>query len=187
MKTWLTWVVFAVTTVTTALGYAVPAVVDALARDPGFFDGEVWRLVTPILVNPQGWGQIFNNGIGLLIFGALVEQVYGRARWLVLYLTGGVVGEVYSYASEYYNAGSSVAVAGLLGGVAAWLLVGRPGTPSAMRAGAGALLVGAFALAVSGDNHGAPLLAGAVVGGVMIRFPHGSDRGGDARAGTGVA
>ncbi|GAA3391338.1 rhomboid family intramembrane serine protease [Cryptosporangium minutisporangium] len=168
MRARLTWMVFVLTAVFTAVGYAEPAVVDALGRDPAVHDGEVWRLVTPILVNPQGWGQIFNNGIGLLILGAIAERVYGRVRWAVLYLTGGVVGEVYSYAIDYYSAGSSVAVAGLLGGVAVWLLVGSAGLPSAIRAGAGLLLVGAAVLAASGDNHGAPVLAGAVVGAVLI-------------------
>jgi rhomboid protease GluP len=172
MKTWLTWVVFAVTAVTTALGYAVPAFSDALARDPAFFDGQYWRLVTPILVNPEGWGQIITNGIGLVVFGSIAERVFGRRAWLALYLTGGVVGEIYSYALEYYSAGSSVAVAGLLGGWAAWLLSGAAKVPLPARVGAVVVpVLGAF-LAATGDNHGAPLLAGTVLGGVLAwRYP----------------
>ncbi|GAA0257636.1 rhomboid family intramembrane serine protease [Cryptosporangium japonicum] len=167
MKTTLTWAVFAVTAATTALGYAVPAFSDALARDPAFFDGQVWRLVTPILVNPEGWGQVLTNGIGLLMFGAIAERVFGRRAWLALYLTGGVVGEVYSYALEYYSAGSSVAVAGLLGGLAAWLISGAAKVALALRAGAGAVLLLGVLLAATGDNHGAPLLAGALLGGAL--------------------
>ena len=168
MKTWLTWVVFGVTAVFTGLGYLVPAVADALARDPAFFDGQVWRLVTPILVNPEGWGQVVFNGIGLLIFGAIVERVYGRVAWLALYLTGGVVGEIYSYAIEYYSAGASVAIAGLLGGVAAWLISGAAKVVLALRVGALVVLVLGAVLAATGDNHGAPLLAGGALGGALV-------------------
>ena len=168
MKIGLTWVVFGVTAVLTALGYAVPAFVDALGRDPAVHDGQVWRLVTPILVNPQGWGQILANGTGLLLWGAIVERTFGRWQWVALYLTGGVVGEVYSYAMDYYQAGSSVAIAGLLGGVAAWLISGVARVPWALRVGAVIVLVRGAWLAVEGDNHGAPLLAGAVLGGVLI-------------------
>jgi len=167
VKIWLTWTVFGITAVFTALGHAVPAVSDALARDPAFFDGQIWRLVTPILVNPQGWGQIFTNGLGLLIFGPIAERVYGQARWIALYLTGGVVGEIYSYALEYYSAGSSVAIAGLWGGLAAWAIAGSARLPLPVRVGAGVLLVAGLVLAVDGDNHGAPLLAGAVLGGIF--------------------
>lgn len=167
MKNWLTGVVFAVTAVTTALGYAVPAFSDALARDPAFFDGQVWRLVTPILVNPEGWAQIVVNGIGLLVFGALAERAFSRRAWLALYLTGGVVGEIYSYALEYYSAGSSVAVAGLLGGVAGRLIGGFANVPLPLRVGACSVPVLGAWLAVTGDNHGAPLLAGTLLGGVL--------------------
>lgn len=165
MKGWLTWAVFGVTAVFTALGYAAPTVVDALGRDPAVHDGQVWRLVTPILVNPQGWGQIFTNGIGLLLFGPIAERVYGPVRWAALYLTGGIVGEVYSYAINYYSAGSSVAIAGLWGGLAAWVLSGAARLPLPVRVGAAALLIAGVVLAVDGDNHGAPLVAGAVLGG----------------------
>jgi hypothetical protein len=37
-----------------------------------------------------------------------------------------------------------------------------------MRVGAGVVLVGAAALAATGDNHGAPVLAGAALGAVLL-------------------
>jgi membrane associated rhomboid family serine protease len=167
-RPWLVWVVFGVTAVTTALGYLLPAFSDALARDEGFFHGQVWRIITPILVNPEGVGQLVVNGLGLLILGPIAERVYGPARWGALYLAGGLVGEIYSYAEHYYSAGNSVALAGLLGGLAVWLLSGAARVPLPARLAAGLALVGGVALAVLGDNHGTSILAGGVLGGALI-------------------
>jgi membrane associated rhomboid family serine protease len=160
----LVWVVFAVTAVITALGYLVPAFDHALTRDEGFFHGQVWRLVTPILLNPEGVGQLVINGVGLIVFGPLAERVFGPVRWAVLYLLGGLVGEVYSYAEHYYSAGSSVAIAGLLGGLAGWVISGAAELPLPARLGACVAPLGGIALAVLGDNHGTSILAGTLLG-----------------------
>lgn len=163
-RPWLVWAVFGVTAVTTALGYLLPSFSDALARDPDFAHGQVWRIITPILVNPEGIRQLIVNGIGLLLLGPIAERIYRPARWAALYLTGGLVGEVYSYATHNYSAGSSVAIAGLLGGIAAWLVSGAAEVPLPARVAASFALVGGVALAVLGDNHGTSILAGAALG-----------------------
>ena len=163
-RPWLVWAVFGVTAVTTALGYLVPSFADALARDPDFAHGQLWRIITPILVNPAGARQLIVNGVGLLVLGPIAERIYRPARWAALYLTGGLVGEVYSYATHNYGAGSSVAIAGLLGGIAAWLVSGAAEVPLPARVAASFALVGGVALAVLGDNHGTSILAGAALG-----------------------
>ncbi|MDR8409675.1 rhomboid family intramembrane serine protease [Nonomuraea sp. 3-1Str] len=165
----LTWAVFGVTAVTTALGVLLPGFTQALARTPGFFHGQWWRLASPILVNPEGWHQVVFNGLMLLVVGAAAERVLGRLRWAVLYAAGALAGNAVGYLTGQYSAGSSVAVAGLAGGLAVWVLTGRAGLPAPPRLAAGALLAGAVALAVIGDNHGLPLLSGALLGAVFLR------------------
>lgn len=160
---------FGVTAVTTAAGLLDPGVARALVRSPEFFAGQWWRLVSPVLVHPEGWHQVILAGLMLPVLGATAERVFGPVRWIALYGTGAVTGNLAGHAAGSYSAGSSVAVAGLLGGLAVWVLTGRAGLRGPLRIGAGVLPSGGVALAVLGDVHGAPLLAGSLVGLVLLR------------------
>ncbi|WP_326821148.1 rhomboid family intramembrane serine protease [Streptosporangium sp. NBC_01756] len=167
-RAWLTWTVFAVTAATTAAGLLSPATRSALDRAPAFFTGEWWRLISPISINPEGWHQIIFNAAALLVLGTLAERVYGRLRWGTLYLAGALAGEIFSYATDNYSAGSSVAIAGLLGGLAAWVGLGHARLPVPPRVTAAALPAGAVVLVVIGDEHGAPILIGCALGALML-------------------
>ncbi|MBB4919728.1 hypothetical protein [Streptosporangium saharense] len=105
--------------------------------------------------HPKGRYQILFNGAALLLLGTYAERVYGR-----FYLAG----EVYSYAVGDYSAGSSVAVAGLLGGLTVWVVRGQTGLPRSPR-------IAAAVLALIGDEHGAPILTGALI---SLLFPTGA-------------
>lgn len=159
--------VLAVTFIFTALGFVYPPLLFALRRTPGAFSQhEWWRLITPILVHDGGWRQIAFNFPATLIVGSIVERLYSRSQWLVLYLSGALAGEFAGLAWQPYGAGNSVAGAGLLGGVAVWLLALKA---TQARVGAFVLLGGAIVLALLRDLHGPPLLAGACVGAAMLR------------------
>src|SRR6516162_8090018 len=78
-----------ITGMVTALQFRFPGLVVALERTPDMpASGQWWRLITPILINPEGWLQIVFNLSGIAIVGFLVERMFGSARWLILYLTG---------------------------------------------------------------------------------------------------
>jgi len=159
--------VLLVTGICTALQFSYPELLFAFRRTPGLFSQhEWWRLITPILVHDGGWRQIAFNFPATLIVGAIVERVYSRTEWLGLYLLGAVAGELAGCAWQPYGAGNSVAGAGLLGGIAVWLL-----TLKSMQARVGVLVLlgGALALTVMRDLHGPPLLAGACAGAIMLR------------------
>ncbi len=168
-RAWLTLSVLGATTVSTILGLLADDVTRTLIRDPALGDGEWWRLLSPILVNPEGWHQVLFNLAALLVFGTAAERVFGRVRWVLLYLGGALAGELFSYATHNYSAGSSVAVAGLVGGLLAWVLTGRAALPAWPRVGVGLLVVGAVLLVILGDEHGAPLLIGVTLGGLLLR------------------
>jgi len=166
----LTISVLVVTGTFTALQFAYPPLLAALRRTPDVFSQhEWWRLITPILVHDGGWRQIAFNFSATLIAGWIVERLYSRGQWLVLYFLGALAGEFAGLAWQPYGAGNSVAGAGLLGGIAVWLLTLKV---TQARLGAVVLLGGALVLTVLRDLHGPPFLAGACMGAAMLRRGH---------------
>jgi rhomboid protease GluP len=159
--------VLLITGIVTVFEFRFPVLIVALERTPGMLaSGQWWRLITSILINPEGWSQIVFNLSGIAIVGFLVERMFGSARWLILYLTGALVGELAGRVWKPAGAGSSVAICGLLGGLAAWLLWRRQ--PIQSRFGGASILLGALVLTGMRDLHGPPLLAGAFAALVML-------------------
>jgi membrane associated rhomboid family serine protease len=119
-------VVWLITAVMAVWQLLDPAVLDALRRDPSFVErGEWWRTLSPLLVQSDGWPQIVTNLVFLAVIGSFAELRFGPVRWLVLYFTGAIVGEVAGYAWEPHGAGNSVAIFGLVGGLLAAALLDR--------------------------------------------------------------
>jgi rhomboid protease GluP len=52
----------------------------------------------------------------------LAERIFGHGWWLVLYFGCGAIGQMFGYLWEPPDSRASVAGAGLLGAVCAWLL-----------------------------------------------------------------
>jgi rhomboid protease GluP len=155
------------TEILTGLQFFFPALIVALERRPGMLaSGQWWRLITPILINPEGWRQITFNLLGIAIVGALVERLFGSRRWLVLYLVGAVAGELTGMVWKPVGAGSSVAISGLVGGLAAWLMWRNE--PVQPRFGGAILVLGALVLTIMRDVHGPPIVAGACAAAVML-------------------
>src|SRR5699024_308731 len=94
----ITIIVIVITAFVTLLQFIYPDILTLFRRDPvSLKSGEWWRILTPLLVHSEGWGQIIFNMIGILIIGIKVEQLYGKAYFLILYLTGGLIGEFAGY------------------------------------------------------------------------------------------
>jgi rhomboid protease GluP len=157
-----------VTGILTGLQFAFPQVLPALMRTPATITNhEWWRFVTPLFVHADGWKQIAFLFPAVLIVGTLAERLFGSRQVLFLYFVSGFVGEIAGLAWQPYGAGASVAGAGLLGALAVWMLA-KNKTPPAM-CGAIVILAGATILTGIKDLHGPPILAGAVLGAVMLR------------------
>lgn len=162
--------VFAVTALATALTFLYPHLVPALERTPTMLaHHEWWRFITPVFINPEGWPQIVFNAVSLPLLGAIVEREFGAARWLAIYFSSAIVGEIAGCAWKPNSAGSSVGSSGLLGAAAALLLVAR--APQA-RVGAFVILIGAATLTWFRDLHGPPILFGFAVAWLMHRLAH---------------
>jgi membrane associated rhomboid family serine protease len=156
---WLTLGVALLTATGFAAQLADDRVLTALQRDPtGLHLSDPWRVLTPLLVQSDGWTQAGFNLVTLVLAGIVVEARYGRPRWLLLYLGAGVVGQLLGYAwNPPGGGGNSVAVCGLVGALIAAMLAGRPVLP-----GPALLLTPYYPVALLGLDVAGP--TGQVVG-----------------------
>lgn len=163
----LTLVVLSMTVVPSCLGRSYPSLLPLLWRDPAALPHQWWRLLSPLLIQPDPWPQALSVFVLFLVVGVVSERLWTKAGWLSLYFAGGLVGEIVGYLWQPYGAGMSVAGAGLLGGLAAWMLARAPAWQA--RIGGWLIFLGAVVLAWRLDIHGPPILAGSLVGALMIR------------------
>jgi membrane associated rhomboid family serine protease len=95
-----------------------PNVLTSLQRDPdALATGQWWRLISPLLVDSDGWLQLLWVSVGFVAIGILAEHRLGWWRWLLLFLAGGLAGEITGYLWEPYGGGTSIALFGILGGL----------------------------------------------------------------------
>lgn len=134
-----------------------------------FYMNEWWRLITAMFLH-GGLIHIGFNMMALLQLGPPLEEVYGSARYLFLYVLSGAFGFLVSAFTQHHSLGASGALLGLVGAMLA-LTTKRGG--SFMRELRSRLLTNVvilFALGFSGlmamDNfaHGGGLAAGFLLG-----------------------
>lgn len=121
----LTWVVIAIN----VLLYVVMAVASLVfkidsdillilfgAKVNEFIDiGQVWRLLTCTFLH-VGIAHLLCNCYAIFVYGPIVERLYGRARFVIIYLISGIAGSVLSYSfSTAPSVGASGAIFGLIG------------------------------------------------------------------------
>ena len=102
-----------------------PAVFHALRRDPtDLGHGQIWRLLSPVLVQgDQSPLAIIGVFVLCAVIGVAGELLLPRTEWLVLYLLGALAGHGIGEAFQPHQSGTSVAFAGILGGLAARILL----------------------------------------------------------------
>ena len=88
----------------------------------GLANGDWWRLVSPVLVHGSLLHLAFNMYF-LYLVGPLVEQIYGSARFALLYVLTAATASLASYLLG--GPGPSVGASGALFGLCGVLLVGR--------------------------------------------------------------
>jgi membrane associated rhomboid family serine protease len=104
-----------------------PAILVLFQRDYlRFLHGEWWRLITPLFVQDGGMAGTSFNMIGLLLAGILAEQFWGSLPVLLIFFSGGIVGEIAGFAWQPIGAGNSVANFALAGSILVAVLLRRP-------------------------------------------------------------
>ena len=176
-RPYLTAAVFAVTLACGIAQLADRGLYGHVVRDAARIDdGEWYRLVTGMFFQ-DGWAfGLASNLLWLAVFGTLAERVFGRARWLVLYFGCGLFGQFMSYVwLNPVGAGNSMCVTGLIGGLAAVVMVAsrRYGVvlPVQFRVLAFAVPVLAVVDTLVHDNHGLPCLLGLALGFLLLPRP----------------
>jgi rhomboid protease GluP len=89
--------------------------------------GEVWRLLTPMLLHASVPHILFNM-YALVVFGTGLERNFGHWRFLILYILGGFAGNVLSFlhlSGSSYSVGASTAIFGLVGAEGIFLYQNR--------------------------------------------------------------
>ena len=88
-------------------------------------EGEYWRLVLPMFLHVSFF-HMLTNLFGLVIFGSMVERIFGTRNFVVIYLMAGILGNVVSFlAGPNLGVGASGAVFGILGAFGVYLLLNR--------------------------------------------------------------
>lgn len=153
-------------------------VTERLLMDPfAIAAGEWWRLLTPVLVH----GSILHIGLNmyiLYIYGPNVEQVFGTARFVAIFLITGFLASAFSFALPPLtrSVGASGAIFGIVGVLAVYLYKRRRSTFMAQYLRGMGLFIGiniVFGFLVPGIDNMAHL--GGLVGGVLLGL--GFDRG----------
>ena len=80
-------------------------------------EGELWRLVTPIIIH-SGFSHVLFNSFSLILFGPALEKMIGPFHFTLVYLITGVSANVATLFLEpltYTHVGASGAIFGLFG------------------------------------------------------------------------
>jgi len=77
--------------------------------------GQYWRLFTAMFLH-IGIMHLFFNSYALFIYGPIVEKLFGKIKFIVLYIVSGLMGSLFSFVlSPNASAGASGAIFGLMG------------------------------------------------------------------------
>lgn len=159
----ITLALIAVTAAITALQFRFPELLELFRRNPDALRaGELWRVLTPMFVQPGGLSQCIANALLLGAFMWMVERLYGKGL-LAVYLGTGIAAQVPLYFWLPNGGGSSSAAFGLIGALFCFLLFERRQAllPFLILPIAGFLA--GITLALFRDGHGAGMLIGAAI------------------------
>ncbi|MBB2480132.1 rhomboid family intramembrane serine protease [Bacillus sp. APMAM] len=83
--------------------------------NPFIIEGQWWRFITPIFLH-IGIIHLLMNSLALYYLGPTIERIYGRIRFLIIYLIAGFTGTLASFLfSSSVSAGASGAIFGCFG------------------------------------------------------------------------
>ncbi len=140
---------------------------------PFIAEGEYWRLVLPMFLH-IGFFHLLTNLFGLVIFGSMVERIFGTRNFVAIYLAAGVMGNVASFvAGPHLSVGASGAVFGIFGAFGMYLLLNRRllGQVGRQQLTSIGVIVGiniVFGLSVSGVDNAAHI--GGLIAGALVAF-----------------
>jgi len=162
--------IIGVTAVFTGLQFVFPEVLADLRRNRGaLLAGEWWRMVTPNFVQWAGAWQAFANGLWAVSVCPLAEKFYGR-RILALFFVPAILGQIFGYMWFPNGAGSSLGLAGVMGGLFAFTFSNRSEISESARMFSVLGIAGAVVMSFDHDTHGPPMLIGFLLASIMTKL-----------------
>ena len=147
------------------------------ARDYHVVEGEWWRLATAVFLHGNLIHLLFNSLV-LFDLGPAVEEMYGTARYLVLYFLAGIAGSLASLLWHPFavSVGASGALFGLIGVMIAYgyrhrTALGAQVKTMYVRWAIYGLVFGFFIPGIDNAAHIGGLLAGLVFGALVSDTP----------------
>jgi rhomboid protease GluP len=142
------------------LQFPFPRLFYALRRDGDLIlhHGELWRLVTALVVQDGGTAGLIGNLLVLVLVGVVAERIWGSWRVLALFFGTGVLSEFVGLAWQLIGAGNSVANFGLAAGVLLCCILRASAILPRVLAVFG--IASGFGLLALRDIHGAALTIG---------------------------
>jgi hypothetical protein len=125
--------------------------------------GELWRLVTALVVQDGGWGGAIFNLWTLAVLAPVAIRLCGARLALVAFGVGALAGELAGLVWQHVGAGNSIGCCGLAASVVV-VVVARGRRPQQVAA----LIVALIGLGLLGasDIHGAAFVAALIVMGL---------------------
>jgi rhomboid protease GluP len=145
----------------------LPGLLGDLERDrTRILSGQVWRLVTSLVVQDGGVvGAVANLGF-LAVVGLSAARLWRDRAWITVALASGLGGELWGLVVQPVGGGNSVVNFGLAGSMAAVAVLRGPAPARVL---GGVTLLGGLALLVGRDLHGGALAVGAATGLLLTR------------------
>ncbi|MBU3216896.1 rhomboid family intramembrane serine protease [Clostridium estertheticum] len=132
--------------------------------------GQYYRLVTCMFLH-GGIVHVAVNMYSLYAIGPMVESVYGKAKYLVIYFISGICASIFSYIfSTSVSIGASGAIFGLLGAVLVFAITSKEKTGSAFIKNILSVIfinifIGATMPGIDNFAH-----VGGLIGGMLVAF-----------------
>ena len=151
------------------------------AYTPYILDGEYWRLITAMFLH-FGFRHLLYNMISLLFLGDILETVVGPVRYVLIYLIGGIAGNVVSMlwtmnrTEIVVSAGASGGIMAVTGAIACIAvrnrrILGENSTKRLMLMVVLMIMQGVIEKGVDNAAHLGGLAAGALLAVLLWRVP----------------
>ena len=144
------------------LQFYFPILLTTFHRDyERFLHGEYWRFISPLFVQDGGISGTIFNLVSLTLLGSVVERFWNGRTMLIIFFTGGIIGEIVGFAWQPVGAGNSVGNFSLAASIAVISLTPSSAAPVQLLA---IISLGTYGILFGlRDIHGAAAIAGALL------------------------
>ena len=142
---------------------------------PLIYDGEIWRLITSAFLHGS-FLHIACNMYMLYIIGPQIERIFGKIKYIVIYLVSCITSSVLSMVinPDSISVGASGGIFGLMGALLAFALIERKNinkeyTMGLIKTIGINLIIGLVVINIDNAAHIGGFLGGIILGGILYK------------------